>query len=235
MSENPVVSAERRAASDPLPAFPGHEFWTEDRVARFCRDAVPQEFRVGAFILSPDDPPQACFLLESGTVSMYYYSSEGNVITHARYGPGELLGVKGLFITPTRLFHTVADGRVRVWKLPYEKFRNLLREDFDFVEWHFRRVFSRLDNLERKNLNSALLSAHCRIALTLLELSEHTENRKDNTADVAITQQELSNMLSITRQTTGVCLKNLQSKGILATKRGKIEIRDLAALRQETV
>ncbi len=218
-----------------LPSFSGHEFWTAPRVSKFCRDATPMEYRAGAFILSPDDPPRAIFLIESGMVTMYYYSSEGNVITHARYGPGELLGVKGLFITPTRLFHSVANCNVRVWKLPYEKFLNILREDFDFVEWHFRRVFTRLDNLERKNLNSVLLSAHCRIALTLLELSENAEVKTENSAVVSITQQELSNMLSITRQTTGICLKELQNKGILITKRGKIEICNLAALRLETL
>ena len=233
MSTNPPYPVKHEVLMQTFPSFPEHEFWTSSRIEKFCNAATPLEFREGAFILSPDDPPNALFLIETGRVSMYYYSNEGSVITYSHAGPGELLGTKGVFIKPERLFYTIADCDVRVWKISHKAFLTLLQEDFEFVCWHFSRAFSRLDNLERKMLNSALLSSHRRLALTLLELSDRAENRTENTAQIAITQQELSNMLSVTRQTIGTCIKDFQDKGILQTKRGKIEIFDLKALKAE--
>lgn len=221
--------------AETLPIFPDHEFWTGPRVERFCRVAVPIEYRSGAFILSPEDPPKALFLIESGKVSMYHYSIKGDIVTFDKAKPGDLLGTKGVFIKPERLFYTIADSDVRVWKISHEDFLTLLREDFEFAVWQFSRAFSRLDLLERKMLNSVLLSAHHRIVLALLELSDQSEQKTEHSAVIFITQQEISSMLSVTRQTTGACLKDLQDKGILKTKRGQIEICDLAALRREVL
>lgn len=234
MSESPPVYP-NHTSSRSFPVFPNHEFWTQDRVEKFCRLATPIDFRSESFILSPEDPPSSVFLIEYGRASLYHYSSDGSTIIHARYGPGDLLGVKGAFFKPLRLFHTIADLDTRVWELPHKLFHDLLQEDFDFVVWFLTLVLNRLDILERKMLDSALLSTHHRLALTLLDLSAQSPHQTENSVLLSLTQQDLSNMLSVTRQTTGACLKDLQDKGILKTKRGQIEICDLAALKMETL
>lgn len=218
-----------------LPEFPNHAFWTPAKIEAFCSKAVPIEFRSGAFILSPDAHPGVLFLLESGNASMYYYSEGGNVIAFSQAGPGDLIGTKGVFIQQERLFYTIADSDVRAWKIKHEAFLDLLRADFEFVQWHFTQAFYRIDFLERKMLNSFLLSAYQRLALTLIEKADIASAANDCVMYVPVKQQELSNILSISRQTVGICLKKMQSKGLLRTMRGKIEILDLERLRQEII
>lgn len=216
-----------------LPVFPNHAFWTAPKIEAFCSKAVPVKFSCGTFILSPEAPPGALFLLETGSASMYHYSESGDVVTFSQAKPGDLIGTKGVFIQQERLFYTIADSDVCAWKINHESFLALLREDFEFVLWHFSRAFHRLDVLERKVLNSLLLSAYHRLVLTLLELIGRSPQKADQPIRISITQQELCNILSISRQTVGTCLKEMQSKGLLRTMRGQIEICDLNALRQE--
>ena len=109
----------------------------------------------------------------------------------------------------------------------------LMQEDFDFVVQLMSRMSLHLDILEKKLLHSMTLSAHHRIVMLLLELAEQTSHRTTNTATIFFTQQELSDMLSLSRQTVVVCLKNLQEKGIIKTSRGQIELCNLENLRQE--
>jgi Mn-dependent DtxR family transcriptional regulator len=71
------------------------------------------------------------------------------------------------------------------------------------------------------------------LALTLLELCDQAKHTADSAVVISITQQELSNMLSVSRQTVAACLTRMQGRGILKTMRGKIELYDIAALRRE--
>ena len=146
------------------------------------------------------------------------------------------MGVKGAFReNAERLFHAIAETDVRIWKLSKEQFFDLLRQDFQLVLQTFERFYYHLELIERNMLNSVLLSAHHRLVLALLELADQAGVPGENTARISITQQELSNLLSVSRQTTAACLKDLQDKGLLKTGRGWIELYDLDALRQEVL
>lgn len=222
--------------SQNLPAFPDQSFWTFARIRAFCADATPISYRKGSVIFFPEDFSKYVFLIEYGRVNTCYYSPAGAVITLFQDGPGEVMGVKGAFREGAeRLFHAVAETDVRIWKLKKERFFDLLRSDFQFVLQTFERFSYHLELIERNMLNSVLLSAHHRLVLALLELADQVERTDGNPVRISVTQQELSNRLSVTRQTTSACLKDLQDKGLLKTGRGWIELFDPDALRQEVL
>lgn len=218
-----------------LPKIPTQQFWTASRLELFCRHAKPVEFSSGQHIFSPGEYSNFLYLIEDGKVNMCYYSSSGSAIIVFQDGPGELLGSKGLFnhSNAGQLFYSIAATDVRAWAIRRENFVVLLQEDFDFVVQLLSRFSLHMDILERKLLHSMTLSAHHRIVIQLLELSEQSSHRTTNTATVFVTQQELADMLSLSRQTTVVCLKSLQEKGILKTSRGQIDLCNLENLRQE--
>lgn len=222
-------------ATTELPKIPTQQFWNASRLALFCRHAKPVEFASGEHIISPGEQSNFLYLIEQGKVNMCYYTDTGTSIIVFRDGPGELLGSKNLFPAPnaSQLFYAVAATDVRAWAIRRENFAVLLQEDFDFVIQLLSRISLHIDILERKLVHSMTLSAHHRIVMMLLELSEQSNHRTINTATVFVTQQELGDMLSLSRQTTVVCLKSLQEKGIIKTSRGQIDICNLENLRQE--
>lgn len=218
-----------------LPKIPTQQFWTTPRLELFCRHAKPVEFTAGEHIFSPGELSNFLYLIERGKVSMCYYSDSGASVIVFQDGPGELLGSKGLFNSSNtgQMFYAVAATDVRAWAIRRENFVVLMQEDFDFVVQILSRFSLHMDILEKKLLHSMTLSAHHRIVMLLLELAEQSSHRTTNTATVFFTQQELSDMLSLSRQTVVVCLKNLQEKGIIKTSRGQIDLCNLENLRQE--
>lgn len=49
---------------------------------------------------------------------------------------------------------------------------------------------------------------------------------------IALSQEQLSQMLSISRQTTNQILKDLEARQLVRVQRGEVEIMDLAGLRR---
>ncbi len=215
------------------PAFSSDKFWTAPRVEKFCSCAVPVEYKKGEHIITPEKHVNSLYLIETGKVNMCYYASTGATIIVFQDGPGELLGCKDVFGDGDPTLYAIAATNVRTWMIGREELFSLLRDDFQFVLRTCTRLSFHLDILEQKLTRSLFLSAHQRLVLTLLDLAKRSGRRTADTAQIRVTQQELSDMLSISRQTTSICLKNLQRKNILHTSRGRIDICSLEDLRQE--
>ena len=80
----------------------------------------------------------------------------------------------------------------------------------------------------------ALLPAPQRLARRLVMMAEGygqwtAEGRSRRV--LSISQEQLSLMLAISRQTTNQILKDLESRHLVRVQRGELEILDLAALR----
>ncbi|MCW7538654.1 Crp/Fnr family transcriptional regulator [Aquabacterium sp. A7-Y] len=81
----------------------------------------------------------------------------------------------------------------------------------------------------------ALLPAPTRLARRLLRIAEGEEAQSVAPAAagpraIRLSQQQLSRMLSLTRQTTNQILRELQKQGIVRIDRGRIEVLDLRRL-----
>ncbi|GKS91317.1 Crp/Fnr family transcriptional regulator [Acidovorax sp. SUPP2539] len=80
----------------------------------------------------------------------------------------------------------------------------------------------------------ALLPAPQRVARRLALMAEGYGQWTDagrSRRVIALSQEELSLMLALSRQTINQILKDLQARGLLQVHRGEIEVRDLPALR----
>lgn len=80
----------------------------------------------------------------------------------------------------------------------------------------------------------ALLPAPLRLARRLVMMAEGYGQRQETSGFqriIALSQEQLSMMLGISRQTTNQILKELKARGMVRVQRGEVEILDLAALR----
>lgn len=77
----------------------------------------------------------------------------------------------------------------------------------------------------------ALLPAPKRLAKRILMMVTSQPSLNDRTAhDIHLSQSDLGNMLSISRQTTNIILKELESLGVLSVSYGKIQVLDIPSL-----
>ena len=82
--------------------------------------------------------------------------------------------------------------------------------------------------------NFTLLPAPQRLARRLVMMAEgygQWTAEGQSRRVIAISQEQLSLMLAISRQTTNQILKDLESRQLVRVQRGELEILDLAALR----
>ena len=80
-----------------------------------------RDFRCGAFLAEAECPVDTIFLLAEGQVRCFLLSEDGSEATTAVLGPGQLVGVLGLFGFPTHRVFAEALVAVRAWAMPAEE------------------------------------------------------------------------------------------------------------------
>ena len=96
------------------------------------------------------------------------------------------------------------------------------------------RVRQTLANLEEQSL----LAAPQRLARRLVSLAIDHGQRLDSTQSrrvLHLSQEQLAQMLALSRQTTNQILQDLQQRGLIRLHRGRLEILDLPGLRASTL
>jgi len=78
------------------------------------------------------------------------------------------------------------------------------------------------------------LSISARLAKKLVELAESYGKKEENIVniDLNLTQKELGDMISATRESTNKELKMLRDRGLISTDGNRIKIHDMARLQR---
>ena len=148
-------------------------------------------------------PPPVWF----GEVSVF----DGSARTHDAHAAG-----------PTTLLHIPHDGLVQWLQHHPQHWRDLALLMADKL----RLAFVALEE-------QAVLSAPVRLARRLVQMAQgygQVQTQGSTRRTLALTQEQLSLMLGISRQTTNGILNDLKDRRILAVQRGQLEILDLPAL-----
>ena len=211
-------------------------FWSKEMLHKFCEAATRLNYKKGDIILHPLMTNQFLFLVESGIVDQRYFARNGDVMTIQQVRPGELFGLKAIFNDGTngetiqKYFFIVANTDVQLLRISREKLLALMESDFAFTKGITRYFVYRITMVERKMMNSVIFDNYQNMLLTLLDLAE---NIKDNTAVVRITQQNLADMLALSRQSISAYLTDMVKRRLISVKRGRIIILDWDALNME--
>ncbi len=142
-------------------------------------------------------------------------------------------GEIAIFDGQPRTHDAAADGPAAVLQLPHGPMSALLarhplywRELALLMSHKLRLMFSVAEE-------TALLPAPVRVARRLLLMSEGLGGRQDagmRRRTLKVSQEQLSQMLSISRQTTNQILRQLEHQGLIRLQRMEIEIVDFAGL-----
>lgn len=208
-------------------------YWPADTLLKFCRAAVPACYSRGATILHPMMTNRHLFLVESGIIDFCYYSMDGECMTIKQARAGSLFGLKSVLeheVERSKYFFALAKTDVKVWKLPRDALLSMITTDTDFSIGMIQYFIKYVDQMEKKMLRSAILDYYQHMILLLLD---YAENVRNNTAVVRMTQQDLADLLNISRQSVSGYLKSLNQSGIISIRRGRVYILDWDALNME--
>ena len=170
------------------------------------------------------DPADTLHLVHSGRFAVYIGTPLGDTVTLSMVGPGETFG-------EIALLADTAPRSATVVALDGGETRAIHKLDFDALctkHPGVADILARALALQVRRLSELLVEAHHesaerRVLRRLAELG-------DDGGVVPLTQEELSNLAGTSRATVNRVVRDAQSRGELALRRGRIEVLDAAAL-----
>lgn len=192
-----------------------------------------RRFRRGEVIFHKEDPGQSLFIVESGSVRVYVPSPQGVDLTLAVMGPSDFFGDLSLLDGSPRSASASALTDSVLLSLERSDFTRLITSRPEAAMAVLTVVARRLRETDQMASDLAFLDVGSRLARKLLELAaSHGVRRPDGVLlDVSLTQEDLANMIGVTRESVNRNLGLLRRLGLVATAGRRLVIRDPEGLR----
>jgi CRP/FNR family cyclic AMP-dependent transcriptional regulator len=210
-----------------LAALPRDDLrWLSERVRR-------RRFARGDLIFQKDDPGQSLFIIESGSVRIYVPGTQGADLTLAVMGEGDFFGDMSLLDGRPRSASAAAAADAVLLSLERSDFSSLLQSRPDAAMSILAVIASRLRDSDQMASDLAFLDVSGRLARRLLDLSNtNGVQREDGVLlQVTLTQEELANMIGVTRESVNRNLSMFRRLGLIGREGRKIILRDPKGLR----
>jgi CRP-like cAMP-binding protein len=149
-------------------------------------------------------------------------------------GPSDTIGESGWLNGRPRSANVKALGRVRALAIPAEQFASFLNSHAHAAQVLARVMVGRMDDADRRMTSQVGTSGPKLLALLLLDLAERygvPGGGDAVTLPLPLTQQELATMIGRARETVARALTVWRREGIVVTRRMRIVILRLDALR----
>ncbi len=197
-----------------------------------------RQLAAGEALFRRGDAPCGLYAVLEGAVrisGMGGGSDDGREVLLTLLEPPHWFGEISLFDGAPRTHDAMAEGGARLLHVPQAALAGLLEahpahwREFGLLMSHkLRLAFVALEE-------AASLPLAQRLARRLVMMAEGYGVRRDtgqgaHRRSIAVSQEQLSMMLAVSRQTVNQNLKDLESRGVLRLNRGGLEILDLAAL-----
>jgi CRP/FNR family transcriptional regulator, cyclic AMP receptor protein len=220
--------------SSKLAVLRKHPFFSDldpEALDQLCRYAKHSTLKRGATLFSKGDPGNSLYAVISGTVKMSISSPDGRSAILNIIGPGEIFGDMALLDGRARSADAIANSNCEVFIIDRREFIPFVKSQptlaMKFIELLCTRLRQTSDQVEQiilQNLPGRLASA-------LIRLSEkHRPAAGDRT--IAITQQEISEMVGMTRESVNKQLRAWATRNWVRLEHGAIVVLNEEVLRE---
>jgi len=194
--------------------------------------AAVRRLGAGEVLFRRGDAPDGLYCVVEGTICIGATSADGREALLAVLEPVNWFGEIGVFDRQPRTHDARADGNTTLLHMPQAALIALLDATpallhaFALLLTHkLRLTFTVLEE-------TALLPAAVRVARRLLLMAEgYGDLRLGSRRVLRVPQEQLAQLLALSRQTVNQVLKEFQARGILKVAYGEIELLDFAGLR----
>ena len=199
---------------------------------QLCRYAKHSTLKRGATLFSKGDPGNSLYAVISGTVKMSISSPDGRNAILNIVGPGEIFGEIALLDGQPRSTDAIANSNCELFVIDRREFIPFVKAQpalaMKFIELLCERLRSTSDQVEQiilQNLPGRLASA-------LLRLSEKHTSAAPQGRTIAITQQEISEMVGMTRESINKQLRAWAGRDWVRLEHGAIVVLNAEMLRE---
>ena len=224
----------RVPASNKLSVLRKHPIFSDlapDALDQLCRYAQPTSLKRGATLFAKGDPGHSLYAVISGTVKISVSSPDGRNAILNLNGAGEVFGEMSVLDGRVRSADAIANTNCEILVIDRRDFLPFVHSQpalaMKFIELLCGRLRWTSDQVEQ----IILQDLPGRLASALLGL---TEKRKVENASrtIAITQQEISEMVGMTRESINKQLRAWAARDWLRLEHGAIVVLNADPLRE---
>ena len=225
-------SGRRSFPSDKLAMLRKHPIFCDlesEAFDQLCRYAKHSTLKRGATLFSKGDPGNSLCAVISGTVKMSISSPDGRSAIFNLIGPGEIFGEIAVLDGQSRTADATANTNCEIFVIDRREFLPFVRSHpalaMKFIELLCAKLRWTSDQVEQvilQNLPGRLASALIRLA------EKHKLAPGDQT--IAVTQQEMSEMVGMTRESINKQLRVWATRKWVRLEHGAIVVLDAEPL-----
>jgi len=225
---------ETRHASRKLSVLRQHPMFRDlepEALDQLCRYAKPTLLKRGATIFAQDDPGDSLYAVISGTVKISVSSPDGRNAILNLIGPGELFGEMAVLDGQSRSADATANANCEILVIDRRDFLPFVRSQPTLAMKFIELLCARVRGTSEQAARIILQDLPGRLASTLLRL---TEKRKPDpeSRPIAITQQEISEMVGMTRESINKQLRAWAARRWVRLEHGSIVVLNESALQE---
>jgi CRP/FNR family transcriptional regulator, cyclic AMP receptor protein len=223
----------RRVSSNKLSVLRQHPMFRDlgaEALDQLCRYAKHTSLKRGATICSKGDPGNFLFIVISGTVKISVSSPDGRNAILNLINAGDLFGEVAVLDGQARTADAIANTNCEIFVLDRRDFLPFVRSQPELAMRLIELLCTRLRWTSDQVEQVILQDLPGRLASALLGL---TDKRKlePQSHTIAITQQEISEMVGMTRESINKQLRAWAARSWVRLEHGAIVVLDTAALR----
>lgn len=187
-----------------------------------------REYPAGAMIIQKHEAALDMFLVLSGRIKIFSYSSARKRKTFAYLGPGDFFGELAVIVGRMRSASAQAVETSRVLIVPKAELKRLLLSDADLCFGVLKSVSARLMRATEEIESLLFRNVLGRVAKTLQDLGKSCgrEGKDGLLLEQRYTHQELADLVGTTREPLSRALAMLRRADLVDASRGRILIRD---------
>jgi CRP-like cAMP-binding protein len=193
------------------------------QIDRLAACIVGKSIPRGTSIVAKGDPGSSLFVLCEGMVKISAPSADGHDAVLNLIGKGDVFGEIALLDGRPRTADVVAVTDCELFVIERRDFLPLVKEEPEIALKMIEILCAKLRRTTEQAENLMFLPLSGRLAKTLLRLS-------DGDGKVAVTQKDLGNMISMSRESTNRQLRIWEEQGWVRLERGGIVILSAEAL-----
>lgn len=219
------------------PTFMAESRWLASLDARtrelISAHARTREFNEGEVVFRKGDQPDGLYGVLEGQVRLAVTIQTGQQVLNYVADAGDWFGGVSTLDGKPRLNDAICAGPVKLAYLSQADTQRLLQQEPGFAH----AVGILVSRLHRAAMSFAIRAltqpVSAQIAYSILSLARKKGRRRAG-ATLAIRQEDLANMVGVSRQTIAPLLRSLQERGVITLGYGSITVLDPKALEQET-
>jgi CRP-like cAMP-binding protein len=195
--------------------------------------ATVRRYPSGETVVSQGDDSGDLFVVLSGSLKVTWNDADGGEVFLSVLKTSDVFGEIALLDDRPRSASVTAMEGCELLVVERRGFRALLVSVPNLAVNLLLVMARRMRMLSDRTQNMSLLNVECRLARTILSLAEQfgkQEPRGEILLTLKLSQQDLANMVGATRELVNRRLKGWQDQGIIDIEKGRVVIRDAAAL-----